>query len=297
MESSGIKNTKSFILEPARRTNEKNTTSIYMDTLVIIFTDLDGTLLDHNSYSFAPATSCLDTIRRQDIPLIFTSSKTAVEIEELCAQTNLYHPYIAENGGLLAIPENYFSTGTTSRVYEKELIGTPRRDIAMALKKVSGLYKFKSFSEMACSEIMQLAGLDEKQACNANARECSEPVHWRDGNDRLEAFAKHLEDHDLQLLSGGRFYHVMGHHDKAMTMSLLLKKYQGYRSKSTISIALGDSPNDLKMLESADYGVVIPNPDSPNQGLDSRARLICADNSGPRGWNDTLTELLEELHQ
>lgn len=268
-----------------------------MSALVIIFTDLDGTLLDHNSYSFAPAVPCLDIIRQQDIPLIFTSSKTTVEIEELCAQTNLYHPYIAENGGLLAVPENYFSPDATSRTYEKKLIGVPRKDIDVALKNVSGLYKFKSFSEMTRSEIMKLAGLDDKQACNANARECSEPVHWRDSSDRLEAFAKHLEDYDLQLLSGGRFHHVMGNHDKATTMSLLLKKYQRYRSKNTTSIALGDSPNDLKMLENADYGVVIPNPDAPNRHLGSRARFIHAGNSGPRGWNSTLTELLGELNQ
>lgn len=268
-----------------------------MSTLIIVFTDLDGTLLDRNSYSFAPAVPCLDIIRRQDIPLVFTSSKTAVEIEELCAQTSLYHPYIAENGGLLAIPENYFSPDVASRTYKKKLIGIARKDIDIALKNVSGLYKFKSFSEMTRSEIMELAGLDDKQARNANARECSEPVHWRDSDDRLEAFSKYLEDYDLQLLSGGRFYHVMGNHDKATTMSLLLKKYQRYRSKNITSIALGDSPNDLKMLESADYGVVIPNPDVPNRCLDSHVNFICAGDPGPQGWNNALTELLEELNQ
>jgi len=76
-----------------------------------------------------------------------------------------------------------------------------------------------------------------------------------------------------------------------------LKKYQRYCSKNITSIALGDSPNDLKMLENADYGVVIPNPDAPNRHFGSRARFIHAGDSGPRGWNNTLTKLLGELNQ
>ncbi len=79
-----------------------------MSVLIVIFTDLDGTLLDHNNYTFEPATRCLEFIRTRNIPLIFTSSKTAIEIEDLCVRTNLYHPYIAENGGLLSIPNNIF---------------------------------------------------------------------------------------------------------------------------------------------------------------------------------------------
>lgn len=268
-----------------------------MSALIAIFTDLDGTLLEHDSYSFTPAIPCLDIIRQQDIPLIFTSSKTAIEIEELCTQIDLYHPYIAENGGLLSTPGNYFSNDTTSRAYEKKLTGVSRKDIDAVLKNLFRHYKFKSFTQMTYSEIMQLTGLNEKQACHANTRECSEPICWQDTNKQLEAFSRHLEDRNLQLLEGGRFHHVMGNHDKATAMSLLLKKYQEHCNKSIISIALGDSPNDFKMLEAADYGVVIPNPDAPNQHLAHRAHLIHANSPGPQGWNDTLIELLKELNQ
>ena len=77
-----------------------------MDVFIIVFTDLDGTLLDHNDYSFTAAQPCLDFIRENKIPLIFASSKTSFEIENLCSETNFFHPYIAENGALLCIPEN-----------------------------------------------------------------------------------------------------------------------------------------------------------------------------------------------
>lgn len=207
-----------------------------MDGFTVIFTDLDGTLLDHNNYSFAPATPCLDYIHKTNIPLIFTSSKTAVEIESLCAQTSLYHPYIAENGGLLSIPKNYFSTNTSSRKkYEKKLIGKSRKSINLILQNLCEIYKFKSFNDMAISEIISLIGLEKNQALYANQRDCTEQIVWLDNNDKLKTFSEELEKYDLQLLSGGRFHHVMGKHNKVTTMELLLDDYQKHFDKKTIS--------------------------------------------------------------
>ncbi len=48
---------------------------------LVIFTDLDGTLLDRDTYSFEPALPALRLIRQKDIPLVLSSSKTRAEIE------------------------------------------------------------------------------------------------------------------------------------------------------------------------------------------------------------------------
>ena len=266
-----------------------------MNAPIVIFTDLDGTLLSQHDYDFAPATPCLDIIRQRDIPLVFTSSKTAVEIERLCTQTSLYHPYVAENGGLLAIPKSYFSSDTTIETYEKELIGISRRDIKTALKNLSALFKFKAFSEMQYSEIVELTGFDERQARHANTRKCSESIRWQDSEGRLKTFSRHLEDYNLQLLRGEQFYQVTGNYGKAAAMVRLLKKYRKHYGKDVVSIALGDSPNDLGMLKAADYGVVIPNPGISKKHFMHHTHLIHAPHPGPRGWNATLIKLLEEL--
>lgn len=47
---------------------------------IIIFTDLDGTLLDHNSYDFSEALEMLSYIKNHNIPLILTTSKTKIEV-------------------------------------------------------------------------------------------------------------------------------------------------------------------------------------------------------------------------
>lgn len=269
-----------------------------MTNSIVIFTDLDGTLLDHDSYSYAAAEPCLNYIFEHKIPLIFTSSKTAIEIEDLCKQIKLYHPFIAENGGLLAIPESYYLEGqSTTTNYTKTVIGKSRVDIDHALETLANSYNFISFKNMSTEELISHTGLNKQQALYANQRDCSEPLLWLDEEKYLEAFTSALLMHDLRLISGGRFHHVMGEHDKATTMKLLIKQYEKFWNNQVTSIALGDSPNDLEMLLSANYGIAIPNPCAPKMCIDNHATLEFADNLGPLGWNNSLLTLLKELNE
>ena len=256
---------------------------------------MDGTLLDHENYSYKAAEPTLEFIRNNNIPLIFTTSKTAVEVEELCKKTNFFHPFISENGGLLAIPENYFSKQETLHKYNKNVVGKPRKEITLILKNLSSSYKFKSFNDMSIEELVNHTGLKPSQAHHANQRDSTEPLLWLDDPKKLISFTTQLEQKDLRLVSGGRFHHVMGIHDKATTMTTLLKKFEDNGYRKIISIALGDSPNDLQMLQNAEYGIVIPNPHAPNMCVDNHANLRKAEHPGPQGWNDSLLTLLKEL--
>ena len=75
---------------------------------LIIFTDLDGTLLDHKTYSFENAFEALQAIKEKNIPLIICSSKTRSEIEYYREKLSNNHPFVSENGGGIFLPEGYF---------------------------------------------------------------------------------------------------------------------------------------------------------------------------------------------
>lgn len=76
--------------------------------MIIVFTDLDGTLLDE-SYSCEAAKPALDRVVRSSIPVVFCSSKTRAEIEVYRRELGIPDPFIVENGGAIVIPENYFT--------------------------------------------------------------------------------------------------------------------------------------------------------------------------------------------
>ncbi len=75
---------------------------------LLVFTDLDATLLDHETYDWRPAQPALDELRRRGIPVIFNSSKTKAEQLALRAEIGNEHPFIVENGAAVYFPRDYF---------------------------------------------------------------------------------------------------------------------------------------------------------------------------------------------
>ena len=73
----------------------------------IIFTDLDGTLLDHSSYQWDRAKPALDLCQRFHVPVVLVSSKTRAEMVKLKDELGLSHPFISENGGGIFFPKEF----------------------------------------------------------------------------------------------------------------------------------------------------------------------------------------------
>jgi mannosyl-3-phosphoglycerate phosphatase len=47
---------------------------------LVVFSDLDGSLLDHHDYSWQPAREAVDKLAQSRAPLILARSKTATEM-------------------------------------------------------------------------------------------------------------------------------------------------------------------------------------------------------------------------
>jgi len=86
---------------------------------LVLFTDLDGTLLDADTYRYDAARPALERLREHAIPLIICTSKTRAEVEPLRRKLENQDPFIVENGGALYIPDGYFKA---------PLPGSSRRD-------------------------------------------------------------------------------------------------------------------------------------------------------------------------
>ena len=271
---------------------------------LIVFTDMDGSLLDHYTYSHAAADNLLNRLENRRIPVAPVTSKTRAEVEQLRRQLNNTHPFIVENGAAVYIPGDYFKSCEDADERNGYLVKAFVERRAHWQSLLAGVkaplnQAYISFAQAGADGIMAMTGLSRQQAQLAAQREYSEPLKWRGSAQEYAAFSRYLRALGGHLLKGGRFVHVSGACDKGRALDWLVKRYRHHHPNSTIvSAALGDSENDVAMLEASDYAVIIRSPahacpqlaNTPNQNI------YITHNRGPHGWVEGLGHVLKQLN-
>ncbi|HHC74182.1 MAG TPA: HAD-IIB family hydrolase [Thiothrix sp.] len=259
----------------------------------LVFTDLDGTLLDHHDYCYTPAQEALDALKAQQIPLMLNSSKTLAELSALADALQLSSPLIAENGSVIAWKDTEYKEQGGYRI---EWTGADYQTITETLDQLRRRhgYQFEGFHDWQLSDIRQHTGLSEAAAQASQQRQGTEPLLWHDSAEKRELFHAQLQEAGLKLKKGGRFWHVMGQTDKVKAMQQVAQHYAAQWQAKPFVIALGDGPNDQAMLAAADVAVRIHNPHSSAFELPDNPQQIQinTEKTGPYGWNETLLHLL-----
>ena len=265
----------------------------------IVVTDLDGTLLDHHTYSWQAAAPALERLRRLGIPVVLNSSKTRVEMASLRRDLDNRHPFITENGAAVHVPDGYFERLAAAEELESDgltslqVFGPPHRDVLDILRDIRQRhgFRFEGFSDWTLQEIQQHTGLDLDAADEAAQRDGGEPILWLDERP-VERLAEALLPHGLQLQAGGRFLHVMGKTDKGQATDWLLASYRRIWPQVGV-VALGDSPNDISMLRRADHAVILPRAQGNALDIGSHGSVRRPSAAGPEGWNQAIHHLLD----
>ena len=72
-----------------------------LGTRVILMTDLDGTLMDANTFTYEAIKATVKEYLAGGINIILNSSKTAAEMDHLCHEFDYSFTYICENGAAI----------------------------------------------------------------------------------------------------------------------------------------------------------------------------------------------------
>lgn len=251
----------------------------------LVFTDLDGTLLDHDNYDYTPALPAIERLKRNDIPIIPVSSKTLAELEQLVQKLELDGPLIAENGCVIQFPEGNPAVTQPDYLAIRKLLSELRSNPA---------YKLTGFGDMTLEKVVSATGLPSESARLAMQRLASEPILWEGSESALHDFENQLESRGLRMLQGGRFYHLLGLTDKGQAVRKVIDWYRAKGWNEIVTIALGDSGNDIDMLLQADIPVIIKKKDGSHLELAQREEAVITQLAGPAGWNQTLNKLLNE---
>ncbi len=268
---------------------------------LVVFTDLDGTLLDASSYSFEGALPGLCLIKEKKTPLVICSSKTRKEIEHYRILLNNDGPFIAENGGGIFIPAGYFGSGAEDAgwararegTYEIISLGIQYEILREALGELRREgFDVTGFGDMSVEEITRITGLVPEQAEMAKERDFDEPFIFSGPEERISDLEEAIRKKGLSLTQG-KFLHILGGSDKGKAVAIVTELFRK-KFGTIITVGLGDSPNDAPMLEQVDCPVLVRKPGGSHDPRIRSANLILADGVGPEGWSEAICKILHD---
>lgn len=268
----------------------------------LLFTDLDGTLLEERTYSFEAARPALARIHAFGIPLVICTSKTFAETLPLLEKLGTGGPLIVENGGAIYARPGLRGIGAPPSAgpggWERFGLGMPYPRLVESLQaiRVQLHLTLTGFSDLTEEEVAEACGLTLEEARQAKAREFDEPFSI--GQEAPGDLAR-IEDlaraRGTTVHRGGRFHHLTGPTDKGQAAGILLRTFA--RSGAPVrSVGIGDSPNDLSMLLAVDNPVIVQRPSGQWDPM-LVERLPCALRApgiGPEGWNRAVLYLLQK---
>lgn len=261
----------------------------------VVFTDLDGCLLDRDSYAWDAAIPALERIERNAVPWIPVTTKTRVEVQRYRQLLGHSHPFVVENGGAVVIPQGYFPRTVPGAAlrdgHEVVEWGKPYEDLIAGLEAASRFTRCRvaAFHEMTPEKVARICGLPIELAVLAKQREYDEPFYIVD-TERERQLKAAIAAQGLRLSQGGRFYHISGERDKMSAVKLLSALFRESHER-VVTVGFGDSQNDAGLLQAVDLPVIVRSRNAGAlQSLVPYAMLTW--HEGPAGWNEAVLEIL-----
>ncbi len=247
----------------------------------VVFTDLDGTLLDEK-YECERAVPVLETLKDLDVPVIFCSAKTRAEQEYFRNRLRVHDPFIVEDGSAIYSPKGYFrrTLGMRRNGYEAVVLGVDRKRIVEKIEELRSRYRIVCYYHMTLEEVAKVTGLSFEMAKRAMDREFSETI--------VEAEKGALDElrKDFNVVVGGKFVHVYGRDaDKGKAVKILTKRFRE-EFGNVITVGIGNSYTDEPMLRAVDIPALVRNPDG-YAGIDIEG-LYRAKGISTEGWVEVI---------
>lgn len=261
-----------------------------MNDLPLIFSDVDGTILDFVTYSFKDSLPAIELCASREIPLILVSSKTYTEMKHLVTALSLAFPFVFENGAGIVYPSG------------KVTITGKRVDELRALKPIiESLIDDALWADtLKCEELSNYTGLPASDVEAMMERKASVLFISKKtlpGNiDRINQKIAHA---GIAITSGGKFFTVMDSEvHKGIAIHAIQKYYESkVKNKRIITYGIGDGINDIDMFNAVDKAYFVGD-DTIFALISSNCHTLCnSTKKGPAGFRYIVTDIVKSYSE
>ena len=260
---------------------------------ILIFTDLDGSLLHRDTFKFDEIKDYLKQLISKGIFIIPNTSKTEKEILEFNNELGSSLPYISENGsainGLDLLNSNL----------PKELILSREKDNLIKIFKesvpVNLQNKCKWLSEMDKKKQSLIFGLEDDKLKMALDRKYTIPFLFEGNKSERNELSKIVKNKGLALQEGGRVINLTDKVNKAKALQVFVRFFKK-NNKNVKTIAVGDNYNDLDMLKNSEFPCLVFNDKFTLDEIPIK-NLITTNKPSPEGWADVIKKALVEVNK
>ena len=260
---------------------------------VLIFTDLDGSLLHRDTFEFGEIKDYLRQIISKGIFVIPNSSKTEKEILEFSYDLGLSLPYICENGAAI------HGLDSLNKDLPKELIlSREKEDVINIFKNIVPINlqnKCKWLSEMDEKSQSLIFGLQDKKLKIALDRKYTIPFIFNGTKNEKKQLSKIIKKDGLYLQEGGRVINLTDRINKAKAQRVFVRFFKKHH-KNIQTVAVGDNHNDMDMLKISDIPCLVFNDKFTLDEIPIN-NLITTNKPSPEGWADVIKMALVKIQK
>ena len=260
---------------------------------ILIFTDLDGSLLDRDTFKFDEIKHYLKKLLSKGIFIIPNTSKTEKEILEFNNELGSNLPYISENGSAI----NGLDL-LNSNLPKELILSREKNNLTKIFEKsvpINLQNKCEWLSEMNKKKQSLIFGLEDEKLKMALDRKYTIPFIFDGNKNEKNKLFKIVKKNGLILQEGGRVINLTDKVNKAKALQVFVRFYKK-NNKNVKTIAVGDNYNDLDMLKVSDFPCLVFN-DKFTLDQIPIDDLITTNKPSPEGWADVIKMALVKINK
>ena len=260
---------------------------------ILIFTDLDATLLHRDTFQFDAIKVYLKKLLSDGIFIIPNTSKTEKEILDFNNELGSSLPHIAENGAVIK------GLDLLNSNLPKELILSKEKDNLTKIFEKSVpdnlQNKCKWLSEMDKKKQSLIFGLKDEKLKMALDLKYNIPFVFEGNKNEKKELYKIIKKKGLVLQEGGRVINLTDKVNKAKALQVFVRFFKK-KNQNVKTIAVGDNYNDLDMLKVSDYPCLVFNDKFTLDQIPIND-LITTNKPSPEGWADVIKMALVKINK